>query len=308
MNWQAFRALYEIFDTGKTKNRSSLTENAEFKYLANQTKELLFTKKEILVKDKSSFDNTFKSRYLKDFNDCLELLNAIEKNTPQCRFEVEDILKLKEMKQLMDNGELATIRQQIIDSHETRRGVSLMFFKHEKHLDTSDALERAVKTILNIDSFADDRDFQYLYVLQCLTPKVIVLCENLNFLKMPEIPRNNHIELWYAGGRNIEKLQYTQNRDLPIYYLCDWDHDGLSIFCAVKEKIPNIKLLTPNGPKMDILKTEHKSTWRNPEMPALLSGLPSELLSEEQRDLIIELIRGNCWIVEESNDLIALVC
>lgn len=307
MNWQSFKSLYELFETGKTKNRASLAENTIFKYHAHQARELLFTKKEILVKNKASFEQAFKNRYLHKYNDCIDLLNSIGENTPQCRFEVEDVLRLKEMKQQMDKGELDEIRTQIIASNETRRGVSLMFFKHEKHLDSSEALERAVKKILNIEQFADNRDFQYLYVLHCNTPKAIVLCENLYFLKMPEKPRRNNIELWYAGGRNIEKLNYPDRRGLPIYYICDWDHDGLDIFKSVQAIIPEIVLLTPNGQPRDIIKTEHKSLWKNSEDPSLLSGLDGDLFSPYQNQLIEKLIRENTWIVEESNDLITLL-
>ena len=182
-----------------------------------------------------------------------------------------------------------------------------MFFPNEKHLDSSVALERAVKTILKIDSFADSRDFQYLYTLQCHNPKAIVLCENLYFLKMPEKARKNNIELWYAGGRNIEKLVYTQSRDLPIYYICDWDHDGLDIFKSVKKILADIELLTPNGEPRDIVKTEHKSFWRNRENSSLLSGLQTELYSDGQTALIQQLINDNTWIVEESNDLVKII-
>jgi hypothetical protein len=307
MNWQSFKALYEIYETGKTRNRSSLTSDGIFRYHTYQTKELLFTKKEIIVKDKASFERTFSDRYLNKYKECLALLNSIGENTPQCRFEVDDIERLKDMKRQMENGELEEIRKQIIESNETRRGVSLMFFKNEKHLDSSEALERAVKYILKIEVFADNRDFQYLYILQCHAPKVIVLCENLYFLKMPDKARNHHIELWYAGGRNIDKLRYTKSRDLPVYYLCDWDYDGLDIYAAVKEKIPDIQLLTPNGEGRYIVETEHKSLWRHPENPSLLSDLSSELYTDVQKQLIELLIRENTWIVEESNDLIKLV-
>ncbi len=304
MNWQSFKSLYRLYDTGKTENRDSLRNDRIFKYHANQTKELLFTKKEIIVKNKALFDQTFRSRYLNKYNDCLDLLKSIGENTPQCKFDVDDILRLKEMKQQMDSGELNEIRSQIVSSNETRRGVSLMFFKHEKHLDASEALERAVKKILDIDQFADNRDFQYLYVLHCNTPKAIVLCENLYFLKMPEKPRINNIELWYAGGRNIEKLNYADRRGIPIYYSCDWDYDGLDIFKNVKSIIPEIILLTPNGLPRDINRTEHKSLWRNAENPILLSNLDVDLFSENQKRLIEKLISNNLWIVEESNDLI----
>lgn len=307
MNWQSFKSLHELYAVGNTKNKASLAENAVFKYHANQTRELLFTKKEILVSNKAVFQNTFEKLYLEKYQICLALLESIGENTPHCRFEVDDILRLEEMRKQMNSGELEEIRQQIIASNETRRGVSLMFFTNEKHLDSSRALERAVKHILKIDAFADNRDFQYLYMLQCHNPRAIVLCENLYFLKMPEKPRKNNIELWYAGGRNIEKLNYTQNRNLPIYYMCDWDYDGLDIYKSVKEIIPDIELLTPNGEPRDIIKTEHKSLWRNQEMPSLLSGLPANLYSEKQISLIEKLIKTNSWVVEESNNLIEII-
>lgn len=307
MNWQSFKALFELYETGTTKRRLSLSSCSIFKYHSHQTRELLFTKKEVIVRDKQSFEQTFQNRYLDKYNRCRELLNTIGENTPQCRFEVDDILRLSDMNAQMEKGELEEIRRQIIDSNETRRGVSLMFFKNEKHLESSEALERTVKKILQIEAFADNRDFQYLYVLHCHMPRVILLCENLYFLKMPEKARSHHIELWYAGGRNVDKLKYVGNRDIPIYYLCDWDHDGLDIYKSVKEKIPHIQLLTPNGTPKGIVETEHKSLWRDSKIPSLLSGLPSELYTEEQKQLIEVLIKKNSWIVEESNDLIKLI-
>ncbi|RBL91178.1 Wadjet anti-phage system protein JetD domain-containing protein [Chitinophaga flava] len=307
MNWQTFKSLHELYVEGKTRYRSSLDKEPVFKYYAAQAKELLITKNEILVRNKTSFEKSYSSRYLDKYNVCRKLLDDIGENTPQCRFEDTDILCLHEMKEQMEAGLLQEIRQQIIDSNETRRGVSNMFFKHEKHLDTSVALERAVKTILQIETFADTRDHQYLYVMQCLHPKAIVLCENLYFLKMPEKARNNKVELWYAGGRNVEKLKYSNHRNLPIYYMCDWDHDGLDIYRSVKEKLPQIQLLTPNGAGRSILLTEHRSLWRYPDSPALLSGLEADLLTGEQQQLIQTLITEDKWIVEESNDLMALL-
>ena len=72
-------------------------------------------------------------------------------------------------------------------------------------------------------------------------------------------------------------------------------------------KIPYIQLLSPNGDKRGIVETEHKSLWRYPDKPFLLSGLSAELYTDEQRQLIETLITENAWIVEESNDLIRLV-
>jgi hypothetical protein len=307
MNWQTFKALYELYETGKIRNRTTLAENAIFKYHAKQTKELLFTKRDIQFSGSGNFKETFEKLYLDKFRTCRELLDAIDENTPQCRLDVEDILILKGIKQQMDDKELEEIREQIIAFNETRRGVSLMFFRNEKHLESSETLERAVKKILKIDHFTDERDLQYMYILQCNNPQTIVLCENLHFLRMPEKFRQHNVELWYAGGKNIEKLIYTETRDLPIYYICDWDYDGLDIYRLVKEKIATIRLLTPDGAPKDIIKTEHKSLWSEKEHPEAISGLSHELFSPEQKQLIQQLIIDNAWIVEESNNLISLI-
>lgn len=311
MNWQSFRALHEIYEFGKTKFRPTLANDSVFKYHAYQSRELLFTRKEIIDTkanlENSDFKQTFKNLYLNRYNECLSFLESMELNTPQCRFEIEDILILKDMKQQMAAGQLDEIREQIIQFNETRKGISLMFFKNEKYLKGKEALEDAVKLILNIEKFADDRDLQYLYVLHCISPKSIILCENLNFLRIPEKTRENQLEMWFAGGRNIEKLAFAERRNLPIYYSCDWDYDGLDIFHSVKNIIPEIRLLMPNGVPRDIIKTEHKSLWKKRENPSFLSGLNLELFSKEQKDLIQKLIKENSWIIEESNNLVEML-
>jgi hypothetical protein len=161
--------------------------------------------------------------------------------------------------------------------------------------------------VLKVDSFADNRDFQYLYVLHCINPRAIVLCENLHFLKIPGKPRENQLELWYAGGKNIEKLKYADHRGLPIFYSCDWDYDGLDIFRMVKQRIRSIQLLDPNGPTRGIEESEHKSLWRKRDSPEALSGLDASLFNNQQKLLIKRLISNNEWIIEESNNLIHMI-
>jgi hypothetical protein len=312
VNWQTFKALHEIYEAGRTKCRTALIHDPVFLYYINQTRELLQSKTEITISPSKptarySFGQAFEKIYKPKYVECLAFLELMGLNTPYCRFEVEDILILSQIKRQMDSGELKDIREQIVDSEETRRGVSLMFFKNEKYLDGKNALESAVKLVLKIEKFADDRDFQYLYVLHCSCPRAIVLCENLNFLKKPGAPRENQLELWYAGGKNVEKLQYADRRGLPIYYSCDWDYDGLDIFRLVRDKIPEIVLLLPNGTPKDIETSLHKSLWRNREMPDALSGLDRTLFSTIHKNLIQQLIGMNRWIIEESNDLIKMV-
>lgn len=312
MNWQTFKALHELSLTGRTKYRKAFETDATIQYYIKGTKELILTKSELVMSDNRAhqginFKNTFDKQHNVKFNTCLQFLESFALNTPQCKHEVEDILILSEIKDLMDSGELDDIRTQIMESKETRRGVSLMFFKHEKYLDHKDSLESALKLVLNVDSFADDRDAQYLYVLHCKAPEKIVLCENLHFLKMPTIPRQNNIELWYAGGKNIDKLRHINLPAIPIYYSCDWDYDGLLIYQRVKEIIPKIILLIPNGSPRGIEETQHKSLWKNGQNITTLSGLPRSLFTSNESEILLNLITENNWIIEESNNLLEML-
>ena len=100
---------------------------------------------------------------------------------------------------------------------------------------------------------------------------------------------------------------YMVDIGLPIFYSCDWDYDGLRIYEIVKKKIPAIQLLYPNGAANGIIKSEHKSLWRDSARPELLSGLNANLFSVDQQVLIHRLITTNQWITEESNELISMV-
>ena len=301
MNWIVLKSLNEIYTQGKTSKKESLLKDPFVLHLLKNTKELKAYKNDILKG--SGFEKLYEQKYLDDFNrfNAFLLANTLLKS--QTRFEEKDIRILMSISQQMDTGELYAVREQIIANQESVRGVSLMFFKNEKYLEEKISLVNAVKQLLNIEELANDKDQQYLYVLQCDEANKIVLCENLDFLKRPATPRANNVELWYAGGKNIAKLDYINTRGLPIYYSCDWDYDGLKIFEAVLEKIPEIKLLYPNGEPRSIEITEHKSFWKN----NTLAGLNEMAYNTDQRNLINKLIDKDQWIIEESNNLIDML-
>lgn len=305
MNWITLTALNEIYRTGSTRKRSTLSEDPYVQFLLRNTKELKEQAKEI------TGDNRFKEHYEREFlvnytqYDYFLIKHGFKR--PQTRFEENDIKILMAIEAGMNNGELIEIRNQIIEAEESVRGVSLMFFKHDKYLEGKPSLLEAIKLLLNISQLSNEKDQQYKYILECKEPKCIILCENIDFLRRPTVPRKCQIELWYAGGRNVNKLEYSNPRGLPIYYSCDWDFDGLDIFRLVKEKIEDIELLSPIGIPRDIVKSEHNSLWPSRENPELLSGLNPNLYSDEQKKLIKRLIQENLWIVEESNNLIEMI-
>ncbi|MBO6496630.1 MAG: hypothetical protein JJ978_13745 [Roseivirga sp.] len=304
MNWIVIKALHKIYEKGSVKKNATLLNDSKVKHLINQTIELSVVGDSIIKNQ--GFDEYYQKNHLSNFHKYSEFLSENGFLKRQTRFKEKEIETLIDISEGMSNGQLASVRKQIIDFEESIRGVSRMFFKNEKYLINKEALTKAVKQLLQIEKLADDKDQQYKYVLECDEPKCIVLCENIDFLKRPTRPREHNIELWYAGGKNINKLNYADisTRNLPIYYSCDWDYDGLKIYELVKEIIPEIELLYPNGSPDSIKSSEHKSLWRRQET---LSGLSNNLYNPNQKQLIEELIQNDCWLMEESNDLIAMV-
>lgn len=301
MNWIELRALNKLYKNEEVKLNDTLANSNEINYLINSLRKLDKTHKKISALP--GFSEIYKRDYLAKFNRYETFLKDTGLFKTQLRFEESDIQILIGIKEDMDNGNLEPLRKQIIKNEATVRIVSLMFFKNEKYLLGKEALINAVKLLLDIDELADDKDLQYKYVLECNSPKCIVLCENIDFLKRPTLARANHIELWYAGGKNVNKLDFSDTRGLPIYYSCDWDYDGLYIiYPLVKEKIKTIRLLTPNGIPKGIKETDHDSKWENIKERNINS-----LLTHNQLDIMKKLIELNQWVIEESNDLIKML-
>jgi len=302
MNWREHKALYELYRQGEVRINNTLSKSSEFKYLEQSYGVLRFSTKTILRE--SGFEDVYERWYLPKYTQYLTFLQKHDLLRPQTQFDAKELDVLIDIGEGMDSGELIPVRDQIVEADESVRGVSQMFFKHEKYLDTRYALVDALKRLLAIEKFANDKDQQYIYRLECHKPKAIVLCENLDFLRRSNRPRAAHLQLWYAGGKNVDKLNYAETNDLPIYYSCDWDYDGLFvIYPLVKQIIPSIILLRPTGSPKSIVKTEHDSQW---EAHRLADATYRKLFDKAELDLIDQLARNDEWIIEESNDLIEM--
>lgn len=300
MNWIELKALKNLYISGEIKLNDTLAKSGEINYLINSLRILDRSYSKLFALN--GFNEIYEKEYIVRYNIYEAFLAEYGLLKPQLRFEESDIKILIEIKEDMDSGNLLPLRDQIIKKEATIRIVSLMFFKNEKYLLGKNALTNTVKTLLQIEELADDKDLQYKYVLECNNPKCIVLCENIDFLKRPTLARANNVELWFAGGKNLNKLDFAEAGSLPIYYSCDWDYDGLFIiYPLVKEKLPMIQLLTPNGEPRGIEETEHNSKWdikdRNIDF----------LLTFSQLNIVRGLIKNNQWIIEESNNLITMI-
>jgi len=298
MNWTVLKSLNELYNNRKVKKKVSLENDSEFNLLLD-TKEIRENDK-WYVPNERLYNQYYEKHHLHNFDIYYQFLE--KHDLLKKRFEEEDIKRLMELKTMNEEQTLIPSREQLIDAQETVRGFSTMFFKHDKYLDQKNSLISAINDILDI-KLVENKDQQYLYVLQCDNPQTIVLCENLDFLRKDKMPRANNIELWYAGGRNVKKLKYADTRGIPIFYSGDWDKDGLEIFELAKAIIPQIELLYPTAEGKSIVDTDHSSLWKYPENPELLSGLNQELYTQKYKKKIKSLIKEDSWIIEEANDL-----
>lgn len=212
-------------------------------------------------------------------------------------------------------------RTEILESLTTERTFLKEVFKkaideerESKYFVTHPSLRRAVLLLLGREKegFPDDdpKDNQWRFVVDCPTAKYVVLCENLNMLKLPRKALENDIELWYVGGGNTKPLERLGPRqlNLPLFYSCDWDHHGLHFYSRIKEILYGyqICLLMPRSDAQRFnTKTEyHSSQWNYAK---LLSGLSELDFSSEALSLITELIQTDKWIEEEGNDVVQML-
>ncbi|ADB40558.1 hypothetical protein [Spirosoma linguale] len=176
------------------------------------------------------------------------------------------------------------------------------------------SLKNAVLKLLGREKegFPDDdpKDHQWRFVVDCPTAEYVVLCENLNMLKLPRKALEHNIELWHVGGGNTKPVERLGSRqlNLPLFYSCDWDYHGLEIYSRIKRLLKGYKveLLMPriNAQRFDTKTEYHSSEW-NFNIP--FSGLERDDFSTKAQLLIEELIRTDKWIEEEGNDVVEMI-
>ncbi len=187
-------------------------------------------------------------------------------------------------------------RNKIIIQNYSHQQILTEFFGSSKHTKIDSTLSKALKAILSIDQFLEDcKDLQYLSILY---PKkktqYIILCENKNRLL---IPRHDYIEFWFAGGKNINQLKYVPIPTCPIYYLFDWDFDGINIYLGIRTNcFTALKALIPAKFAALMVKQEdvkqHKSKWK--------VGEYLSKLNTQEREIVELLIKEN-KVIEEQN-------
>jgi hypothetical protein len=299
LQWHEWQGLHQLYETGQTKQKiqkhSYITHliGTDFLYVSVKNSKVLLAEKHF----RAFYERNLLDRYLR-YKQFLESNDIVNPNSNYTENDIQAMMVIQENKEA------------IVNNQETRRGLSSKFFKTDdsKHIENHPGLEKAILKLIDLEQFPekDPKNNQFLYVITCKNPEAIILCENIYFLKLPWKARDKNIELWFAGGNNIEKLNHLPKRDEPIYYSCDWDFDGLAIYQRIKEYIPAIKLLYPSSVSSakPVNTSNHSSQWK----PGLrLSGLDETIYSQQELRLLQTLILANEWIEEETNDFDALV-
>ncbi|BDU25213.1 hypothetical protein [Flavobacterium sp. GSB-24] len=307
MEWKYLKGLYQLYTLKQTKLKII---NSDF---INQ----VILKQKKLIKYKVGNHNIieasprFKEYFEQEFLETYQYYNnffersGIE-NDAKKSFDEQD---LKALMFVFYN------KEEIKKNVTTEKKLSALIYKNQnsKYLSNKLSVRNAVLKILELSEFPekDPKNNQWRFVVDCYEPKIIVLCENIDCLKVPLEYKNRNIELWYVGGNNTKPLEdISQDKlKLPIYYFCDWDYNGLLIYSTVKKifrsKGAEVKIIQPLSLEaaIDVNVKHHKSKWKGNDF----SNLNRNDFSSQQIELITELIAQDKWIEEESLDLIHIL-
>lgn len=307
ITWAQLRALHQIYASKQTK--TPLFSNAFVSKLKTEKRLLRFKPGNLnYIEGTAAFPVYYKIHFLPAYERYIAFFEATGVMSDGRRsyslYDLESLIYIWKNKDILGNN-LTTVRT---FSGELFKG------KGSKYLENNQSVLAAVLQILGIDKFPknDPKEQRWRLVVDCPYPSRILLCENLDALKLPEISIALNTELWYVGGNNTRILEnLSENKlKLPIYYMCDWDYDGLRIFENVQrimeEKETSVKLLLPhnlNG-RLPVNSPYHYSEWKR---HLYFSGLTPEKYEGNTLDLITLLISKNEWIEEESQDMETLL-
>lgn len=298
IDWRVLKGLYKLYTDKKTTNKLLNNDFVKFN---------LFERRRIIghhstnlniLEARPGYETFFEEHFLEQYHYYLDFFNNAGLDSSGLKkydaYDLETLMFIYQNRKEL-KGKLTTVRV-----------FSSVVFKQKdsKYLENKSGLCKDVLKLLDIDKFPDDsKGNQWKFTQDCQNPMAILLCENIDFIKAYWEFTQNDIEIWYAGGSNTAKLKRVSKRylDLPLYYVCDWDYDGLKIYERIvgifKEKNKEIILITPVNPILKPINSgHHKSKWKEGD----LSNLNVALYTISQRQIINKLIARNVWIEEQT--------
>jgi len=305
LNWRHLKGLYQLYQEGKTA--AKITDNDYIRnFLMGQKSLMRYKKGNTKVLEAAPHFTSYYRQYFKTSFEHYQKFLQQEglEDDGRRKYTEEDIQTLIF---------IAEQKQELKEKLTTIRTFSSKFFKKKgsKYLENKPGLLDAVCRILEIPAFPekDPQNLQWRFVVDCEHPEKVILCENIAHLKSPWKAREHNLELWYVGGNNIGIIDYIGEEKLskPVYYSCDWDYHGLSIYSRIRRKLQSkgvsVVLLQPyrRDVALPVDSPHHNSKWNFDQK---LSGLDPSDFTEEEQELILWLIKNNEWIEEESLELI----
>lgn len=307
ITWAQLKALHQVYTSRQTK--APLFANAYLLRLKTDRKLLRYKSGnhqyiEAGTGFKAFFEINFLSAYLR-YTQFFEASGVLsDGRRSYSLYDLETLLYIWKNKATL-SGNLTTLRT---FSGELFKG------KGTKYLENNNSVLMAVYQILGIGHFpkSDPKEQQWRLIIDCPDPKRVLLCENLDALKVPEIAIELNTELWYVGGNNTRILHNLSPDKLkiPVLYMCDWDYDGLRIFENVRrilaEKAAVVQLLMPYDLSkiLPVDSPHHYSKWKRPQP---FSGLCPDFYDAAAFKLITRLINRDEWVEEENQELEALL-
>ncbi|GAB4012042.1 hypothetical protein GCM10028808_27200 [Spirosoma migulaei] len=316
--WRHLQALCDLYEKGAT---SLKLDNAYIKSFLIKRREWISLKEKaksgyVVSRDKrQAFRNWYESELKEDIAQYQRFLEKYELPDDGRRSYTNKDLNTLIVIDLQKKNLLVDI------DHVTLEKFSSDFFGGSKYLKDHKTVRDTVLKVLGIGEFKGQkpRDHLYRLVVDCPGAEVVVLCENKDFLRIPDRALEAKIELWYVGGNNMGAIDRIspEKLKLPLYYSCDWDDEGLAIFIRICKRLfddrsgeekRRVTLLYPTAVGKDyrfpVDSPNHNSKWDHNQID---SGLDLKWFSMEDIQLFRELIATDQWIEEQKNDLVKMV-
>lgn len=306
--WRDYLGLKELYESGRTQLK--VISNNYIRDILLEERGLISKKlgKSHIILAEPEFANFYELHFKHQIDIFFQFLEQTELGVKaNHKFTEFDLVTLQFISKQKD---------ELLKGITVQRTFSSIVFKGmgSKYLDERPRLLKAVCKLLGIEGFPDKgtKSGQWRLVIDCTNPTSIVLCENLNALKYPDKAREKQVELWYVGGNNIRIVNEisVDKLKLPLFYSCDWDLDGLKIYCRLRkimdEKGVHLRLLVPLDLSLSMPTTSpnHKSHWQF-HLP--FSGLEPNCFEPEALKIIDQLLRIGHWIEEESFDFYTIL-
>src|SRR5690606_7275902 len=181
IEWKYLKGLHQLYTQGKTKLK--IFNNDHINFILFKQKKLIKFKSgnHSIIEANQRYSEFYRQELLETYNYYNNFFekSGIENNAKKT-FTEEDLITL-----IFIFYNKVELRNNLT----TQKKFCAQIFKNEnsKYLEKKQSLKNAVLQLLDIEEFPekDPKNQQWRFIVDCPNPKMIVLCENLDCLKVP---------------------------------------------------------------------------------------------------------------------------